>query len=352
MSTPAVTNNPVSQANHMNAHHLKWGAYIELWEGHATEGEIRFKGSSGGLCTALSIFCIEHGYADGVLHIGSDPENPLKNKTFRSTSRSELMSRTGSRYSPASPCEGFPEIESAEGKSVFIGKPCDITGFRMAQLIRHDLALKNALSIGFFCAGTPSTQGTINLLKEKDVDPNEISELRYRGMGWPGMARAEFKEKHRPTLKMTYDESWGFLQKYRPFRCYICPDLTSEFADISVGDPWYRGVEENEMGRSLVLLRTQKGHEIFHQAMKYGYITAEPKAPDVIDLSQKNLLRKRQEIWGRLFAMRLLGIPYPKLEGFYLFENWMQLPITARIRSVIGTMRRIIRRNYFKPKSF
>jgi coenzyme F420 hydrogenase subunit beta len=166
------------------------------------------------------------------------------------------------------------------------------------------------------------------------------------------MAAAEFKDPKRPTFKMTYNESWGFVQRYRPVRCYLCPDLTAEFADISVGDPWYRDVGEHETGRSLIMIRTEKGHEIFHQAMKQGYVTAEPSKADVIDRSQKNLLGKRREIWGRLLAMRLLGIPYPKLEGFYLLENWMQLPARIKIKSFLGTMRRIIQRNYFKPKSY
>jgi coenzyme F420 hydrogenase subunit beta len=331
---------------------IRWGSFIEVWEGFASDAEIRLKGSSGGLCTALSLFCIDQGISGGVLHIGSDPEKPWKNKTFRSTSREELVRRTGSRYSPASPCEGFLEIERAIDKSVFIGKPCDVAGLRLAQTLRPELTAKTALSIGFFCAGTPSTKGTLELLRTRGVDPYDVSAFRYRGMGWPGMAAAEFKDPKRPTFKMTYNESWGFVQKYRPFRCYLCPDLTAEFADISVGDPWYREIGEHEAGRSLILIRTQKGREIFRGAMQRGYVTAERAAAEVIDRSQVNLLGKRREIWGRLLAMRLLGIPYPKLEGFHLFENWMQLPPKTKIKSILGTVRRIIQRNYFKPIAY
>lgn len=331
---------------------LKWGAFIEIWEGFASDPEIRFKGSSGGLCTALALFCIDQGHATGVLHVGSDPDQPLKNKTYRSASRAELVLRTGSRYSPASPCEGFPEIERACGKSVFIGKPCDVAGLRMAQKLRPDLRTQTALAIGFFCAGTPSSRGTFELLKKYGVDPSEVSEFRYRGMGWPGMAAAALKDKSRPALKLSYSESWGYIQKYRPLRCYLCPDLTAEFADISVGDPWYRDVGEHETGRSLILIRTERGQEIFRKAVQHGYVTAERATPEIIDRSQVNLLGKRQQIWGRLLAMRFLGVPYPRLEGFHLFENWMHLPLKVKIKSILGTMRRIIQRNYFKPIAY
>jgi coenzyme F420 hydrogenase subunit beta len=330
----------------------RWGGYIELWEGYASNSEIRFKGSSGGLCTAMSVFCLEQGLAAGVVHTGSNSNRPWRNCTYRSVKREELIARSGSRYAPASPGDGLQLIEGSAGRSVFIGKPCDIAGLTMAQASRPNLALKTALSIGFFCAGTPSTQGTLDFLKRYGVNPEEAAELRYRGLGWPGGARVVFRDASRQTLEVPYTDSWGFIQKYRPFRCYLCPDLTAEFADISVGDPWYREVSENEPGRSLILIRTENGQEIFREAVAKGYVTAAPATADIVLRSQKNLIRKRQAIWGRLLAMKLLGVPHPKLKGFHLFENWLDLATKEKFKSILGTGRRIIQRNYFKPLKY
>lgn len=330
----------------------RWGKYFQAWEGFSGDNDIRMKGSSGGLCSALSLFCMERGDSGGTVHIGADSNIPWRNKTYRSRSSEELLSRTGSRYAPASPCDGLGLIETGDESSVFIGKPCDVAGLRMAQKFRPELEKKTALAIGFFCAGTPSTQGTLDLLRLHGIEPNKIEEFKYRGDGWPGMATARLKGESQDCLKLTYEETWGFVQKYRPFRCYLCPDLTAEFADISVGDPWYREIGENEPGRSLILIRTERGREIFHAAMEQGYVTAEPVDEDVIYRSQKNLLGKRQAIWGRLLAMKLLGIPYPKLEGFHLFENWLDLSLKDKFKSVFGTARRIIQRNYFKPLDY
>jgi coenzyme F420 hydrogenase subunit beta len=293
---------------------------------------------------------LENGIAGGVVHIGSDPDRPWKNKTFRSTNREELVARTGSRYSPASPCEGLKLIEEADGPSVFIGKPCDVEGLRMAQQLKPELAKKTALAIGFFCAGTPSTEGTLALLREHGINPEQVSELRYRGMGWPGMATAKLKDDGSMPLKLSYQDSWGFVQKYRPFRCYLCPDLTAESADMSVGDPWYRDLGEKDPGQSLILIRTERGREIFRKAMEQGYVTAERADPGILHRSQKNLLSKRQAIWGRLLAMRLLCIPRPELKGFCLFENWRDLPVKEKAKSVLGTARRVIQRKYYKAR--
>jgi coenzyme F420 hydrogenase subunit beta len=241
-------------------------------------------------------------------------------------------------------------MEKAPDQSVFIGKPCDVSGLRPAHNINPQLVQKTALAIGFFCAGTPSTKGTLELLKSHRIDPTSIEDFRYRGIGWPGMATAHFKDQTKPPFKLTYHESWGFVNQYRPFRCYLCPDLTAEAADISVGDPWYREIGEHEPGRSLILIRTLRGRKIFHQAIKQGYVTAEQCTPDIILRSQKNLLGKRQAIWGRLLAMKLMGIPRPEIKGYHLFENWMDLSAKEKVRSVLGTVRRILQRGYYKGK--
>ncbi|MDP9126256.1 MAG: 4Fe-4S dicluster domain-containing protein, partial [Pseudomonadota bacterium] len=36
-----------------------WGPVLEVWEGHATDEDTRHFGSSGGLATALALFCVE-----------------------------------------------------------------------------------------------------------------------------------------------------------------------------------------------------------------------------------------------------------------------------------------------------
>jgi coenzyme F420 hydrogenase subunit beta len=283
------------------------------------------------------------------MHIGASKTEPWRNQTFYSRSTEELLERTGSRYSPASPCDSLEVLEEGKGSGVFIGKPCDVVGLRKSESLRPSLRGKVALAIGIFCAGTPSTRGTLDLLKKLDVEPGEVEELRYRGRGWPGMATVRFKGQEKIQSRLTYMEAWGFLQKYRPYRCYLCPDGTGEFADLSCGDPWYRKIREGEAGYSLIVVRNEKGRRVLREAMEAGYLTLKPMEPDVLVRSQKNLLEKRQAIWGRLLALKALGIPTPRLEGFSLFENWLALPFSEKIRSVAGTARRAIQRKYYRP---
>ena len=327
-----------------------WGPVLEVWEGYATDPEIRFKGSSGGAATALALYCLEKEKMKGVLHIGSNPEQPLSNIAVFSRNREDLLRCTGSRYSPAAPCERFDWISQADGECVFIGKPCDVAALQKMQMLKPGVNKNVGLAISIFCAGTPSTEGTYKLLDKLSVKSNEVKEIRYRGCGWPGMTsvtlNGDTQEKH----QMTYEKSWGdILCKYVPFRCRLCPDSTGEFADISCGDPWYQKSTVDEQGQSLVLVRTKQCCRIIHDAATAGYIRLRDVDHRVLPLSQKSLQDKRSHLFGRLLAMRMFLIPVPSYNGFFTFRNWCSLSIIDKAISILGTIKRIIVKKWWRP---
>lgn len=326
-----------------------WGPVLEIWEGHARDPELRVSGSSGGLSSALALYCIEKAAMHGLVHIHGDDLARYTNRSAFSRSRAEILCATGSRYAPASPCDRLQAIEDAGGPCVFIGKPCDVEALRKAQAIRPRLDANVGLAIGIFCAGTPSTQGTIDLLHQHGIDPAQVLELRYRGRGWPGSFAVRLKGHDEWKELATYAEAWGFLQRYRPYRCYLCPDGTSEFADVSCGDPWYRTISDNEPGMSLAVIRTQRGREIVRAAIAEGYVDLVAVAPELLQLSQRELQYKRGAIWGRLLTMRALGVVAPRFQGFSLFRNWLRIPSRDKLRSFAGTAKRVFMRRYHRP---
>ncbi|MCW5554721.1 MAG: Coenzyme F420 hydrogenase/dehydrogenase, beta subunit C-terminal domain [Verrucomicrobiae bacterium] len=327
------------------------GPVLEIWEGYAADSEIRHRGSSGGLLTALALYCLERQAMPGVLHIGSDPNDPLRNKTRMSKNRADLMAKTGSRYAPAAACDSLHLIEAAAGPCVFIGQPSEVTALRKAERLRPALSAKIGLALSFFCAGSPARRGTLELLKSMGVKPDEVSDVRYRGNGWPGMFAVTLKGQSQPSHFRTYTESWRFMQAYRPFSVHLCPDGTGEDADISCGDPWYREVKDGEGGSSLVVVRTETGRRILRGAMEAGYVQAEPAETWKLLRSQNNLFEKRGAIGGRVATIRAFGLPVPKLKGFSLMQNWWRLSFKDKLRSTAGTIRRIISRRYYRRRN-
>ena len=143
----------------------------------------------------------------------------------------------------------------------------------------------------------------------------------------------------------TYAESWGELQRHRQWRCYVCADHTGEFADIAVGDPWYREIEPDEPGRSLVLARTERGRDYLRRAVAEGYLELESRDASTLLASQPNLRTTRGAIWGRIWTTRLLGAAAPRFRRMPMFPTWWrELTLRQKIGSFVGTARRTFKK--------
>ncbi len=322
------------------------GPVLEIWQGHASDPEVRYKGSSGGVLSALSLYCLEQGGMGQVLHSAMDPTEPWKNRTVASRSRTEILARSGSRYAPSSPCDGLRTVEESAAPSVFIGKPCDTAAVAMLRRDNPDLDRKLGLVLSFFCAGTPSTDGTLTLAGALGFETQKIREVRYRGEGWPG----DFKilAGDGSSASLSYMDSWSRLTKYRPFRCNLCPDGLGATADISCGDAWHAYEGGGQAGTSLVLVRTELGRVVLRKAMEAGYVTLAPSSEGAVLRAQAGLVDRKRNVFGRLLAMRMMAIPAPRFPGFGLFRCWAQLSLARRARSVVGTLRRLVRRRAWK----
>lgn len=342
-----------------------WGPVLDIWEGYAADSQIRFKSSSGGAATSIALWAIEKGGFAGVLHCKADPDDPIHNVPVFSRTRGDLMEALGSRYAPAAPCQAFDKIRDADGPCVFVGKPCDCAALRKACGTDKELAAKVGLVVSIFCAGTPSTAGTLAVLKAMGIDnPVRLKSLRYRGYGWPGAATAEVRQDgHQasggdheavdgPTsnrfYSMSYSQAWGqILSKHVQLRCRLCPDKTGEFADIAVGDPWYRDTDGDD-GRSLILVRSKVGMNCWEIVHSSGYFDCERAKWCRLPESQESLYKVRSALLGRLLLLRLAGIPTPALRGFALNECWRTLATRDKCKALLGTLRRLFTRQWYR----
>lgn len=327
----------------------EFGTALEVWEGYAHDPEIRYQGSSGGVLSALALYCLEHEGMKFTLHSGADEHRALTNSTVISVNRNQILARTGSRYAPASPCEGLKHVEESDGPCVFIGKPCDAAAVAMLRRQREALDLNLGLVLTFFCAGTPSTQGTRDLLQYMEINPQTVQSVRYRGEGWPGSFRVLSGDQ--PNEKcLTYTESWDRLTGYRPLRCNLCPDGLGRIADISCGDAWHSLDKNGSPGKSLVLVRTKRGQEILHRAIAAGYVVLTPVGSDAVLSAQTSLLQRRRELFGRLLAMYMLMIPIPQFANFSLVRSWLLLPFRKQVQTIAGTIRRAVGRGWWRRR--
>ncbi|MCM3660811.1 Coenzyme F420 hydrogenase/dehydrogenase, beta subunit C-terminal domain [Georgenia satyanarayanai] len=328
----------------------EWGPVLALYECWSTDPDVRHRGSSGGVATALAAHAVTSGRASGALHVQADPQDPLRNVTVRNTTYATITAATGSRYAPASPCERLDLVEAAAGRTLFVGKPCDVAAVQNVAAIRPALAERLDITVAIFCAGTPSTAATEDLVRSLGTDIEDVVSVDYRGEGWPGNFRV--KSASGEVRSMTYAEAWnGTLTKNRQWRCLICPDHTGEFADLSVGDPWYREIGPDEPGRSLVVVRTEAGRAALLAALSDGALDGGPIPLERLEQSQPSLAATRGAVWGRVLTMGLMGLRVPRYQNMPAFRLWLRLPLRGKVTSIAGTYRRARLRGLHRPET-
>lgn len=310
-----------------------FGPYISVWRAWAVDPEVRRRGSSGGVLTALTAWLVQSEGVDRVVAAGADPGRPDRTVPVEIQSRGEALAAAGSRYAPV----GVASLAaSLGGGSAFVGKPCETDAVRRLLRPLGDLPLL----MSFFCAGVPSQHATSEVVEGLGAELREVTSLTYRGDGCPGDFVATTTSGH--DVRASYQESWGaYLGRRLHDRCKICPDGTGTHADITVGDFWatddagYPTFDEND-GVSVAFGRTRRGHELLLAASAAGVIVLEPVAVSEIRATQPSQLRRRRELPGRLVGRRLAGRRSPRFRGFGLLKGMLAAP-AANVRAARGT---------------
>lgn len=322
-----------------------WGSYKSLLLGNAADKITRYRGSSGGTISALLIYLLDKKVIDGVIHIGVSKANPVINEIKYSTSREEVLTNSGSRYSPSAPLSDLESYLSQNKKYAFVGKPCDVAALRMYSMQDKRVDEKILYVFSFFCAGVPSLEGTKNILKKFNVSLENVKSFRYRGEGWPGFTTIETKDNKKYTMK--YEESWGTtLNKYLQKRCKICIDGIGEFSDIVCADGWdcdekgYPIFTEND-GTSIIISRNSKGEKLLKDVIKSGYIEINKK----LDKKQLKYIQpfqyqRRSTLKVRLIAMKLLLKQIPSYSSKVLKYSSKKASFKIKLRAFLGTISR------------
>ncbi|MBF0246178.1 MAG: Coenzyme F420 hydrogenase/dehydrogenase, beta subunit C-terminal domain, partial [Planctomycetes bacterium] len=125
---------------------------------------------------------------------------------------------------------------------------------------------------------------------------------------------------------------------------------TGEFADIAVGDPWHRVPDGGDPGRSLILIRSERGRELFHCCLEAGYLNCQPAAPAILSASQPNLLKSRGHVFMRRLVASCLGAAAPRYENLPLFGSWVrELTLMEKLRSIGGSIKRVFKKGLRRP---
>lgn len=351
--------------------HAWLGSYVRLSVGYSTDQELRRRGSSGGLVTTLLIFALDAGLIDGAIVLGTDSGNPLRTRPFVARSESEILSAIGSKYCPGPSGRLLAEVLETPGRYAFVGLPCHVHALRKWQESNPLLKQRIAYVLGLFCANNNTYHGTEAFLRANRIDSSEVTAIRYRGEGWPGMIVVETPDGQLAFRRSTTETDPARVQLlsscfHRDFmipRCMVCCDQTAELADASFADPHLPEFRETErVGLSWWITRNDRADRLINDALVAGVVGCEAfpeeKALRAQNYSFKNDVGKRFALWVRL-GRRVPS--YDRPIGFRPRDAWrgaryawsllthfrvvrLLIPVVVRIRHLLGLLARHGRR--------
>jgi coenzyme F420 hydrogenase subunit beta len=320
-----------------------WGNGRRIVKAHASDPEVRFRGTSGGVLSALTIHLLETEQVKFILHVAASTDQPMRSIDHVSFDAAQVLEGARARYGPAAPLRNFTQLLERGEKFAFVGKPCDVAAVR--NLSRSDPRVRELVPYLFtmVCGGASELGMSTDYLNECELTEDDVSEFRYRGYGNPGPTHVETHDGR--TFEKTYQQFWGGGEStWRlQFRCKICPDAIGEQADVVAMDCWPGAspVGEDE-GFNALIARTGAGLRLLNEAQAAGVLTVlEELEFRTLDTFQPHQVLRRRAALARLSAYTTATGIRPRFSGHRLVEAAAGIGVRANIENALGTWRRV-----------
>ena len=321
-----------------------WGPVVpsSLTIAHARDPEVRHRGASGGVLTALGQYLLETNEVAAVLHVKAAPGAPMRTVATVSETPDAVLDAAGSRYGPAAVLMDFEAMLARGVPFAVIAKPCDIGAVRRMMdmdpraraLVRYCLTL--------VCGGASDLGKSRRVLDGLGVVEDDLRLFRYRGHGNPGPTRIETRDGR--GFELTYQDMWADEGGWgiQP-RCKICPDAIGEAADLAAFDCWPGAAPTGEDdGFNAVMARTETGRSLFERAVADGVLgVVRPLGIRELDDFQPHQVRKKRAVWARLEGMRAAGMAVPSVHRLRIGELAAQNPAETNDREREGARERV-----------
>ncbi|MCG8471130.1 MAG: Coenzyme F420 hydrogenase/dehydrogenase, beta subunit C-terminal domain [Desulfobacterales bacterium] len=261
----------------------------------ARAGE-RMKGrgsyQNGGTVSSLVALAFEGGHIDAAAltdRKGLVPEPKVV------TDVEGALACASSKYMAAPTMAAVYEaVETGYSRIAMVGTPCQLTALGQMRLnaLGHYASDSIALSIGLFCTWSLDTVALMKITQGR----LETAEITGMEVTPPPNAHFSFFTSKEP-VHFPLDEVRAAI----PEGCLVCPDMTAEFSDLSVG------ANEVDTAWNTVLVRTEKGEALLREAVAAGYLeTAMMETPEVDGLLAASFAKKRRT-FSKVREMGLLN---------------------------------------------
>lgn len=239
----------------------EFGIYKRIAAGQAKHENILQVRQDGGAATAMLAAAMQNGLIDGAIVSGKSKEKPFLPVPSLAVTPQQIVEAAGTKYTCSSSLLAMPEvIKQKKTQVAFVGTPCQVQAIRKMQMsgVKKWTAPIKYI-IGLMCSESFDYEGLINAhIKGKlGINPSDITKMNIKG------------KMLVTTPAGTTAIPLADVKQYVGKSCSVCKDFSSELADVSVGG---LGLD----GATFVIIRTDKGEELFANAEKAGFLESKP----------------------------------------------------------------------------
>lgn len=272
----------------------RMGKYISTYVGYAKE--YRATSSSGGIATHVFKALLEQKIVDH-LFIVKEVAGTYAYQWFDNMDDIESISKT--RYIPVTLENLFLEIDAKKGKVAVSGVACFIKAIRLKQHYNPEYKEKISFLIGIICGGLKSKFFTdylaqkAGIIGEYNKQEYRIKDIDSTAIDYSFGAYDTSADFHQVKMK-TVGDMWG-TGLFKSRACDFCDDVTTELADISLGDAWLAPYNKEGEGTSVIVTRSVIAEELIRIGIKDLKLAVEVLAVERFKASQEGSFKHRQK---------------------------------------------------------
>ncbi len=341
---------PLHLRDEDGAEDVVWGPYATIQRAHAADPEVRFRGATGGVLSALAIYLLECGQVDYVIHAKGSASHPSFGERHVSRTRADVLRGAGSRYGPTATLIDIHHWLARGKPFAFIGTPCDVSALRNLALQDDRVDELCRFMLAPVCGGFMETPALKSRMDDLGVDFHELKRVDYRGNGCPGPTRME--EQNGSVTEKSYLDFWGDDDSAwsLPWRCKICADGIGEAADIAASDVWPGGAptpaqandHSLDPGSNGVIARSTRGRQLLNDAVAEGALIIDEHATtDDLSRWQPHQVAKKRLVGARHNALSTADRLVPITQRLRVTQLHDLNDATVNDAETAGTLRRI-----------
>lgn len=264
--------------------------------------------SSGGLATFCFSQLAERGLIDYVVSVKLVDGQYM----YRITAAHEhLVAQSKTRYCPVTLAEVLKEMDALDARFAISGVACFTKAVRMRQMRDPVFSKKVVFIAGIICGGWKSRSFTDYLADSAGDRVYRNAEYRIKdpegtAVGYSfGMIDSSGSVR---SMKMSHvGDMWG-TGLFKAEACDSCTDVSTELADISLGDAWLPEYRSQGMGNSVIVTRSALAESLVREGINLGLLAVDEVESDRVVQSQRASFSHRQDAsFFRFMVSKLSG---------------------------------------------